>query len=81
MDRWPTRSAVERVRARYKAGMRIELIEMDDPQAPPAGTCGTIIAVDDIGSLIVNWDNGCGLNAIPGKDRFRIITEGTERGE
>ena len=81
MDRWPTREAVERVRARYKAGTRIELIEMDDPQAPPAGTRGTIIAVDDIGSLIVNWDNGCGLNAITGKDRFRIITEGTERGE
>ncbi len=81
MDRWPTREAVGRVRARYKAGTRIELIEMDDPQAPPAGTRGTIIAVDDIGSLIVNWDNGCGLNAIPGKDRLRIITEGTERGE
>ncbi|MDO4867747.1 MAG: DUF4314 domain-containing protein, partial [Clostridia bacterium] len=57
MDRWPTRGAVERVRARYKAGTRIELIEMDDPQAPPAGTRGTIIAVDDIGCLIVNWDN------------------------
>ena len=81
MDRWPTRSAVERVRARYKTGTRIELIEMDDPQAPPAGTCGTVIAVDDIGSLIVNWDNGCGLNAIPGKDRFRIITEESERGD
>lgn len=81
MDRWPTREAVERVRARYKAGMRIEQIEMDDAQAPPAGTRGTIIGVDDIGSLIVNWDNGSGLNAIPGKDRFRIITEETERGE
>lgn len=72
---------MEQIRARYKAGMRIELIEMDDPQAPPAGTYGTIIAVDDIGSLIVNWDNGCGLNAIPGKDKFRIITEDVKRGE
>ena len=81
MDRWPTRSAVERIRSQCKAGMRIELIEMDDPQAPPAGTRGTIIAVDDIGSLIVNWDNGCGLNAIPGKDSFMIITEEPERGD
>ena len=81
MDRWQTREEVECVRARYKAGMRIELIEMDDVQAPPAGTQGTIIAVDDIGSLIVNWDNGSDLNAIPGKDRFRIITKETERGE
>ena len=54
MDRWPTRSAVERVRARYKTGMRIELIEMDDPQAPPVGTRGTIIAVDDIGNAPEN---------------------------
>lgn len=81
MDRWLTRSAVERIRAQYKAGARVELIEMDDPQAPPAGTRGTVIAVDDIGSLIVNWDNGCGLNAIPGKDRSRIITEESERGD
>lgn len=78
MDRWPTRSAVERIRAQYKAGTRIE---MDDPQAPPAGTRGTIIAVDDIGSLIVNWDNGCGLNAIPGKDSFRIIIKEPERDD
>lgn len=81
MDRWPTRSAVERIRSQCKAGMRIELVEMDDPQAPPAGTRGTIIAVDDIGSLIVNWDNGCGLNAIPGKDSFMIITEEPETGD
>lgn len=81
MSSWPTQREVERIRARYKAGMRIELIEMDDSQAPPVGTRGTIIAVDDIGSLIVNWDNGCGLNAIPGKDRFRIISEESERGE
>ncbi len=81
MSSWPTQREVERIRARYKAGMRIELIEMEDIQAPPVGTRGTIIAVDDIGSLIVNWDNGSGLNAIPGKDRFRIITEESERGE
>ena len=81
MSSWPTQREVEHIRARYKAGMRIELIEMEDIQAPPVGTRGTIIAVDDIGSLIVNWDNGSGLNAIPGKDRFRIITEESERAE
>ena len=81
MSSWPTRQEVERVRARYQAGMCIELVHMDDVQALPAGTRGTIIAVDDIGSLIVNWDNGSGLKAIPGKDRFRIITEESERGE
>lgn len=73
MSEWATRAEVERLRARYKAGMRIELIRMDDAQAPPAGTRGTVVAVDDAGSLIVNWDNGSGLNTIPGVDEFKVL--------
>ena len=71
----PTRGEVEQIKARYTKGLRIELIQMDDSQAPPAGTRGTIITVDDIGDLVVAWDNGCGLNVVPGVDRVRIITE------
>ena len=71
----PTRQEVEQIKAQYTKGLRIELIHMDDPQAPPAGTRGTIITVDDIGDLVVAWDNGCGLNVVPGVDRVRIITE------
>jgi len=71
----PTRQEVERLKARYTKGLRIELIHMDDPQTPPAGTRGTILTVDDIGDLVVAWDNGCGLNVVPGVDRVRIITE------
>ena len=74
----PTRGEVEQIKARYTKGLRIELIQMDDPQAPPAGTRGTIITVDDIGDLVVAWDNGCGLNVVPGEDRVRIITEEQE---
>ena len=70
-----TRREVEQIKARYTKGLRIELIHMDDPQAPPAGTRGTIITVDDIGDLVVAWDNGCALNVVPGVDRVRIITE------
>ena len=71
----PTRREVERLKARYTKGLRIELIHMDDPQPPPAGTRGTIITVDDVGDLVVAWDNGCGLNVVPGVDLVRIITE------
>ena len=70
-----TRREVEQIKARYTKGLRIELIHMDDPQAPPAGTRGTIMTVDDIGDLVVAWDNGCGLNVVPGVDLVRIITE------
>ena len=80
MQRMPTKREVERIRARYPAGTRIELIRMDDAQAPPAGTQGTVVAVDDAGSLIVNWDNGSGLNAIPGVDEFRVLPDEHDAG-
>ena len=49
----------------WKKGDRIELISMDDVQAPPAGTTGTVIGVDDMGQIMVNWDNGSTLSVIP----------------
>lgn len=76
---WATQSEVARLRAQYKPGMRIELIHMDDVQAPPTGTRGTIEGVDDAGSLMVRWETGSGLNVIPGVDEFKIITDETER--
>ena len=62
------RAQVERLRLRYPAGTRVELVEMDDAQAPPIGTLGTVIGVDDTGSLLVDWDNGSCLNVIYGED-------------
>ena len=41
---------------------------MDDAQAPPAGTKGTVKGVDDTGSLLMRWDNGSGLNVVYGED-------------
>lgn len=42
----------------YKVGDRIKLIHMEDSQAVPSGTCGTIDCIDDIGQLNMKWDNG-----------------------
>ena len=69
----PTDKEVEAVRAAYPSGTRVQLIQMDDPQAPPIGTKGTVICVDDVGSLLVNWDNGSGLNVAYGKDKVLIL--------
>ncbi len=69
----PTREQVEALRQKYPAGTRIELLEMDDPQAPPIGTEGTVLGVDDIGSLMVSWDNGSSLNVAYSIDRVRIL--------
>ena len=67
------RAQVERLRLRYPAGTRVELVEMDDVQAPPIGTRGTVTGVDDAGSLLVDWDNGSGLNVIYGVDRVKKL--------
>ena len=56
------------LRKTYPAGTRVELVRMDDVQAPPIGTHGTVYGVDDTGSVLVNWDNGSGLNVIYGID-------------
>lgn len=66
-------TALKALRENYPQGTRIELVQMDDIQAPPAGTFGTVIGVDDTGSLLVNWDNGSGLNVIYGEDVVRKV--------
>lgn len=72
----PKQAELERLRKRYPVGMRIQLILMKDPQAPPPNTKGTVKGVDDMGHILVSWDNGSSLSVIPGKDIIRrILTE------
>ena len=59
--RFPSKETVERVRREYPAGTRVELLRMEDVQAPPVGTHGTVLAVDDTASLIMRWDTGSRL--------------------
>lgn len=69
---FPSKETVERIRREYPAGTQVALVFMDDSQSPPVGTRGTVIGVDDVGSLLMKWDNGCGLNAAYG-DKVRKI--------
>lgn len=71
--KFPSREIVESIRRQYPAGSRVELVQMDDAQAPPIGTKGTVIGVDDTGSIMVSWDNGSGLNVIYGEDVVRKV--------
>lgn len=66
---FPDKTTVERVRKEYPEGTRVILEQMDDPQGPPVGTIGTVLGVDDTGSLLMKWDNGSGLNVVYGEDR------------
>ena len=73
MMRFPSKEIVERLRSEYPVGTRVELVRMDDTQAPAPGTKGTVLGVDDTGSLLMRWDNGSGLNLIYSEDIVRKI--------
>ena len=73
--KFPRRETVEHIRQEYPVGCRVELLRMDDPQAPPIGTLGTVIGVDDTGSVMVRWDNGSGLHVVYGEDECRKVVE------
>ena len=73
--KFPTKEMLEHYRAMYPAGTRVELVSMNDTQSPPVGTRGTVLYVDDAGSLITRWDNGSGLNVVLGEDSVRIVKE------
>lgn len=69
----PNRETIERLKETYPEGTRVELVSMSDTYAPPKGTQGTVTGVDDIGSLLVKWDNGSSLNVLYGEDVVRIV--------
>lgn len=64
---------MERIRKEYPVGTRVELAWMDDVQAPPIGTEGTVTGVDDTASVMVAWDNSSHLHAIYGEDACRKL--------
>lgn len=72
---FPSKEIVEMVRRQYPKGCRVELVRMDDVQAPPIGTKGTVIGVDDAASVMVKWDNGSGLSVVYSEDSCRRIEE------
>ena len=79
--RFPNKDTVERIRRDYPAGTRVELVRMDDAQAPLAGTLGTVLGVDDTGSLLMRWDNGSGLSVALGEDLCRKVKNTSDGGK
>ena len=76
---FPSRENVERLRREFPEGARVELVRMDDVQAPPPGTLGTVLGVDDNGSIQVRWDNGSGLNVAYGADVCRVVENSKQK--
>lgn len=73
--RIPSERAIERIKNQYPIGARVELVFMDDTQAPPIGTFGTVEYVDDMGDIGVAWDTGSHLKIVYNIDCCKIVRE------
>lgn len=74
MNAFPPRSIIERLRIQYPAGCRVELVSMNDPYTKlRPGDQGNVIAVDDIGTVHIAWDNGSSLGVAYGEDVIRRL--------
>ena len=73
------RNQVERIKNVFPAGTRIELLSaMDDKHGVKKGTKGTVMLVDDIGTIHMEWDNGSKLGLIPEEDNFKVLSRPQE---
>lgn len=59
----------EEMKFEFPPGTRVKCLFMNDVQAVPSGTEGTVVRVDDVGTVHVDWDNGSGLG-LTEEDRF-----------
>ncbi len=66
---------LQRLREQYPAGTRVELVQMDDPYNNRLypGCRGTVISVDSIGTIHVQWDCGSSLGVVYGVDSCRKV--------
>ena len=64
---------VKRLKERYPKGTKVRLLGMEDIQAPPVGTLGIVMFVDDIGTIHVRWENGSSLGLVWGEDSFEEV--------
>ena len=69
----PSKEVIKHLRSYYPIGARVELIQMDDITAPLLGPHGTLLGVDDIGSLMVAWYNGSRFSVVYGAYRCRVV--------
>lgn len=74
MKEYIKKTNVTELRNTYPEGTRIELTFMNDPQAIPKGTRGTVDHIDDAGQIHIKWDNGSSLAIRPNEDKFRTLT-------
>lgn len=55
-------------------GQRVRLIHTSDPYTRlRSGTEGTVVLVDDMGTVHVKWDDGSSLGLVPREDAWEVV--------
>lgn len=47
----------EKLLVKYPIGTKVKLLKMNDPYTPPIGSIGVVKGIDDLGSLLIQWEN------------------------
>ena len=68
------KNSVAYLRMLYKPGVRVVLHKMEDPYPVESGTQGSVDHVNDIGTILVKFDNGRFIGLIPDMDAFEIVS-------
>ncbi len=72
-------SRIDMIKSKFKVGQEIELLDdVANEKSLTKGMKGKVLFVDDLGDVIVDWDNGASLNLIYGVDSFKCTNEVTE---
>ena len=68
----------------YPKGSRVKLVSMNDPYCRDLkpGMLGTVMNVDDIGTIHITWDCGSTLGVVYGEDLCTVVdTEGGKQND
>nr|DAR33996.1 MAG TPA: protein of unknown function (DUF4314) [Caudoviricetes sp.] len=72
--KFPSRERIEKLKEEYPQGTRVELVYMEDEFSRlQPGEKGTVVGVDDIGTIHVNWDCGSSLGIAYGEDECKKL--------
>jgi len=63
----------ELLEKKYPIGTEVELIRMNDIQAPPKGTKGKVTYIDDACQIHVSWATGSTIALNPDEDEFMVL--------
>lgn len=77
MGLMPTQTCIAEMKKAFPRGSEVELIFMDDPyRVMPQGLKGTVLTIDDIGTIHVAWKNGSGLGVVWNADVVKNVATG-----